>query len=423
MKSERHFSQLAQRLGEPPISWLMKLPLENPNLISLAVGFTDNETLPVADVREVFGEILREKSAAQTALQYGTTLGDAKLRAEIVKLFERRDQISAKNLKISPENVVVTNGSQQLLHLVSEILCDAGDIVLVEDPTYFVYLGIVEALGLKTFGVPMESDGLDADALESRLEFLKRKRLLARLKLIYLVTYFQNPTGRTLLLSKKRAIFDLVKFYEKFAGHAIFIVEDAAYRDLRIEGDDVPSFKSLDLQNERVVYANTLTKPFATGFKIGYGILPPHLLRCVLRSKGNHDFGSPNFLQHALARALESGRYDAHLAVLAARYRQKRDAMIDEICKNFPDSAKFVTPKGGLYVWVELPSRMKTGPKSKIFRDALASGVLYLPGEMCFCADATRKTPQNCMRLSYGYPPLEQIRKGVRALGVVLCHE
>src|SRR5262249_8302054 len=153
----------------------------------------------------------------------------------------------------------------------------------------------------------------------------------SRLKLVYLCTYFQNPTGHTWSIDAKREALAVVKYYERKAGHPIYILEDAAYRDLRFEGDDVPSFKSLDPGNARVLYTNTLTKPFATGIKLGYGILPKAVMQAVLRSKSNHDFGTSNFLQTLLARAFADGVYDRHLPKIAAGYRAKRDAMCEEL--------------------------------------------------------------------------------------------
>jgi 2-aminoadipate transaminase len=208
----------------------------------------------------------------------------------------------------------------------------------------------------------------------------------------------------------------IIKHYERKIRHPICIVEDAAYRDLRFEGEDTPSFKSLDA---RAVYTNTLTKPFATGLKLGYGILPAPLMRAVLRSKGNHDFGTSNFLQTILARALEEGVYERHLPKIAAAYRRKRDVMVAELRSRLP-AAKYEIPHGGLYVWAKLPARLKTGVKSRLFRQALEAGVLYVPGEMCFCRDASRPVPQNCMRLSFGAARVEQIKKGIRLLADAL---
>ena len=272
----------------------------------------------------------------------------------------------------------------------------------------------MEALGVRAIGFS------NLDVLKARLEQLKAKRLLPRVKLLYLVTYFQNPTGHTWSLEQKREAFDLVRHYERAAGHPIYILEDAAYRDLRFEGSDVPSFKPFDPGNERVIYTNTLTKPFATGIKLGYGILPPKLMRAVLRSKSNHDFGSSNFLQTILASALAEGLYERHLPKIAAVYCRKRDAMIETLDATFPNTARYQTPQGGLYVWVELDERSTTGATSRLFKRALEAGVFYVPGDMCYCTDSSRKIPQNCMRLSFGAQSVPQIQKGIRLLADAL---
>ena len=393
---------MARRSSEPPISWLMKTALERPHLISLAAGFTDNATLPVAEVAAITRALLRNPASERTALQYGTTAGSTELRGELARRCERS----------TADDVIVTNGSQQLLYILSEILCDRGDIVLLEDPTYFVYLGIVEAMGIRAFGFH------GVEALAARLEWLKKRRLLPRLKMLYLVTYFRNPTGYTWSLDEKRAALALVRRYERDAGHPIYILEDAAYRNMRFEGNDVPSFRSLDTR--RVLYTSTLTKPFATGLKLGYGALPAPVMRHALRAKGNHDFGSSNFLQAILTRALADGLYDRHLPVIAAAYRRKRDAMISALDAHFPSSAHYETPGGGLYVWVELDKRTQTGAKSRLFQRALDAGVFYVPGEMCFAADPTRSVPRNGMRLSFGAQSVEKIREGIRLLASVL---
>ncbi len=239
-RAPRHFSALARRSSDPPISWLMKLALERPSLISLAVGFTDSDTLPVGEVATLTREILARPQTARAALQYGTTAGLPQLRHELLRRWCRQDAIGHPPSSITADAIVLTNGSQQLLYLVSEILCDPGDVVLVEDPTYFVYLGIIEAMGIRAMGFDSVAN------LKSKIENLKSRRQLSRLKMLYLVTYFQNPTGGTWSLEQKRETLAIARHYEKAAGHPIYLVEDAAYRDLRFEGPDVASFKSLD---------------------------------------------------------------------------------------------------------------------------------------------------------------------------------
>lgn len=412
MNCPAHFSDAARRSADAPISWLMKLKLDRRHLISLAAGFTDDATLPTAEIEELTRHILRHPRTGRAALQYGSTAGLPSLRAILANRCIQQDQLPMTGpSRITPESVIVTNGSQQLLYLVTEALCDTGDIVLVEDPTYFVYLGIIETKGLRAFGFDTP------EKLADRLEHLRRQRLLGRLKLLYLVSYYRNPTGHTWSWEAKQEAFDIVAHYERHAGHPLYILEDAAYRDLRFEGDDTPSFLTLDRRHRRVIYANTLTKPFATGMKTGYGILPLSLHRVVSRFKGHHDFGTANFLQTILARALTEGIYDRHLPRIAAAYRRKRDVMVRALrlqATAFP--VAFSVPTGGLYLWLKLPKSTSTGVRSSLFKSALDAGVLYVPGELCFCADPTRPIPRHFIRLSFGSPTSKQISIGIDRL-------
>lgn len=419
MNEGSFLSSLARRSSDPAISWLMKLTLDQPHLISLAAGFTDNETLPVAEVSELIAGLEHDDAAARAALQYGSTAGDAELRQLTLDRVCAQDGI-APGAALTADDVVITNGSQQLLYLLSEVLCDPGDIVLVEDPTYFVYLGICEALGIEATPVRLEPDGISPDDLKRTLQRLMDNGTLDRLKFVYLVTYFQNPTGWTSSFEKKREAFAILRHYEAAAGHPIFVLEDAAYRDLRFAGPDTPSLKSLDTTNERVAYSNTYTKPFATGIKVGYGVLPRSLMRHVLRSKGNHDFGSANFNQCLIARALRTGVYDQHLPKMHAGYRRRKELMGGALRKYFPSSAKWQEANGGLYFWPELPAQHDTSRDGAIFRAALDAGVLYVPGDLCFANSPLRPRPKNCMRLSFGGTPSSQIEEGIKRLGTVL---
>ena len=277
MKS--YLSKMGQRTPEPPISWLMQAALSRPRLISLAAGFTDNPSLPVAETRAVLNQILRSPKTGWRALQYGSTAGDPALRkltAEHLQQLDwggmpcRRPQNQGRQHAVppgiySPERLLITSGSQQLLYMTAEALCDEGDIVLVEDPTYFVYLSILQSRGLRARGVRLERDGLDLAHLEKILQSLKRSGELRRVKLFYLVSYFQNPTGVTTSFEKKRGILKLLGKFERAAGHPIYLLEDAAYRELRFAGKDTPSALAISGAAERVIYAGTFTKPFATG--------------------------------------------------------------------------------------------------------------------------------------------------------------
>lgn len=413
-------SELGRRTAAPPIRWLMDLTLSRPRLISLAAGFTDNASLPVEEVRGLFNGILSSRRTGQAALQYGSTQGDPALRRWTARHIRRLDRAPASSRVYSPERLIVTNGSQQLLYLVAEALCDTGDIVLVEDPTYFVYLGILQSRGLRARAVRMEHDGLDPRRLEQVLQRLKKAGELPRVKLLYLVSYFQNPTAITTGFEKKSAALDVLGRFERAAGHPIYLLEDAGYRELRFRGRDVKSALAVRRRADRVIYMGTYSKPFATGARVAFGFLPEPVFTAVLRLKGNHDFGTSNLLQQLLARALSTGRYERHLARLQARYGHKARQMSRALKQHFPAAVEWREPAGGMYFWARLPRSVASGPTSKLFRAALAHDVLYVPGELCYADDPTRAKPDREMRISFGNAAEKDIRAGIARLGAVL---
>ncbi len=413
-------SQLAQRTTAPPISWLMQAALQQPKLISLAAGFTDNPTLPVHAARVLTQRLLRAPRTAQPALQYGTTAGDPILRELIGQHLRQQDGAAAKPRACAAVDIVVTHGSQQLLYILTEVLCDTGDIVLVEDPSYFVYLGIMQSHGLVGRGIRMEHDGLDLAHLESVLEGLRARRQLPRLKLLYLVSYFSNPAGTTTSLQKKAAALRLLRRYEREAGHPIYLLEDAAYRELRFAGADIPSALSVDATHSRVIYTSTFSKPFATGLRVGYGVLPQPVRDAVLRVKGNHDFGTANFLQQLLSQAMTSGAYAEQVRTLQQRYAKKARVLTSALRRHLPPSVTWQTPAGGLYVWARLPQHVRTDAQSRLFKAALQNDVLYVPGDLCYATDTARKVPRHEMRLSFGSASLADLAEGAARLGRAL---
>jgi 2-aminoadipate transaminase len=397
----------------------MKLTLDHPDMVSLAAGFTDNSTLPVQETLELLEEIFSSKKSGQAALQYGSTAGDPCLRRLTAHDLQAMDN-TANQKVYQHERVLITHGSQQLLYLVTECLCNPGDIVLLEDPTYFVYLGILQSHGVQCRGVPMETDGLDLASLQRTLDTLTRSGEIRKVKLLYLVSYFQNPSGITTSCHKKATALELLRFYEKKAGHPLYLLEDAAYRELRFKGDDEPSALAVREYADRVIYAGTYTKPFATGARVGFGLLPEPISSAVRRVKGNHDFGTSNLLQQLLAHAVESGIYERHLALLQQRYAEKAAVMVQAIRQHFPSDVLWEEPRGGLYVWAKLPARYKTGVHSKIFQAALKKDVLYVPGELCYGLDPTRPKSDHEMRLSFGGATEQEIATGIERLGKVL---
>jgi 2-aminoadipate transaminase len=409
-------SALATRTPEQPISHFMKLALEDPRLISLAAGFVDETSLPAADTAAALADLLGQHDTARAALQYGTTQGHPPLRAKVLDRLAAADGTTPRALGLSVEDVVITSGSQQLLYMVGELLLDPGDIVITEAPSYFVYHASLAGRGVEILPVPMDAEGLDTDVLEDLLRQLDRDGRLDRLKMIYTVDYYQNPTGLTLSQRRRERLLELVRRYSR--RHRILILEDAAYRELRFADDDPPSIKSFDTKNEYVIYTSTFSKPCAPGLKTGYGVVPRDLVEPLMHLKGNHDFGSANLPQHLLDRLLATGDYDRHAAELRDVYRAKCAATTEALTAEFREwpAVSWTKPAGGLYVWVTFPPDVPTGPGSPLMQAALREGVLYIPGVFCHVSVAGRPAPTNEMRLCFGVVTPEQIREGVRRL-------
>jgi 2-aminoadipate transaminase len=373
--------------------------------------------LPLATTRRLLNELLSSDSGRR-ALQYGSTAGDAELRRLTAERLRTEDGVDEPH--VSADDIVITNGSQQMLYMLTECLCDPWDIILVEDPTYFVYLGIAQSHGLRCRGIRMQPDGIDLLHLETVLEQINKAGELRRLKFIYLVTYFQNPTGITTSAEKKERTLKLLRHYERKAGHPIYLLEDAAYRHLKFP--TAPRVKSALATTrfiDRVIYTSTYSKAFATGVRVGFGILPKEVMRAVLRVKGNHDFGTANLLQHLVAAALKSGDYDANLTTLQQRYTCKARVMTAACRAHFPDGISWLEPTGGLYVWASGPRHINTGLRSKFFKAALAENILYVAGSLCYADDPSRRAPSNEMRLSFGAAIESNISEGIRRLGNV----
>jgi 2-aminoadipate transaminase len=394
----------------------MQQAIENPHLISLAAGLVDPASLPAAAVGEALANLLSQPQTAQAALQYGTTQGYLPLREKLLARTTALDGKMPEQMCLTIDDVVVTTGSQQLLYLLSELLLDPGDLIITEAPSYFVYQGTLNSMGVRTLSVPMDDQGMDTDALADLLARLERTGELARLRMIYVCDYFQNPSGLTLSLPRRQHLLELA---QRFSRHQrLFILEDAAYRELRFHGPDVPSIKSFDTHNETVIEALTFSKPCAPGLKTGYGLLPRELVGPLLRLKGNHDFGSNNLTQHLLDRLLETGAYDRHVAELRKVYRVKCDTLLTALSEEFREwpEVRWTQPDGGLYVWMTFPREVETGPNSALMRAALREGVLYVPGQFCYVNGENGPLPTHEARLSFGVARPDQIREAVRRL-------
>lgn len=411
-------SRKARRTVGQPINYLIQVAIEQEDMISLAAGLVDEQSLPATMLRRLGDELLEDEVAGRKALQYGSTAGLLELREALLEHVCGLEGLTADQMSLSPANVVVSSGSQQLLYILADVLVDPGDVVITEWPSYFVYTGGLRSLGAEVHAIDMDEDGMRVDRLAEVLEGYRKAGQLERVKMIYTCDYCQNPTGITLSGPRRRELLDVVRSYS--AGHRICVLEDAAYRELLVEGAPPPSIKSGDVDNSLVVLAQSFSKSFSPGMRAGYAILPDDLLGPVLDQKGNHDFGSSNFVQHLLARLMRSGHYPQHVEMLRSRYRAKRDAMLSALAEHLgdfePEHTRWTRPRGGLYVWLTLPEWIDTGREGALFAAALSAGVLYVPGEFCFGPDPRRHVPTHCMRLTFGTVSEDAIVEGVRRL-------
>jgi 2-aminoadipate transaminase len=409
-------SAKARRTGEQPISFLMAAVIADPKLINLAAGLVDPLTLPVEATQKITQEILSNVNHGRAALQYDTTNGLAGLRKAAVNHLAKLDHKTPGQLGIGPEDVVITTGSQQALYLLGDVLIDPGDIVIAANPCYFVYTGTLMSLGATVMTVPMQDEGMDVEAVEVLLKNLQKQGRLEKVKLIYTTSYFQNPTGLTLSLERRKRLVEIARQFS--IKQRILILEDAAYRELHYDGPNLPSMKSLDPENRFTILTQTFSKPFAPGIKTGYTAMPGDLLEAVLHQKGNHDFGSSSLNQYIALEAMESGLYAEQVRHLCRNYQQKRDRMLAALEMHMPKSSgiSWTHPSGGLYVWLTLPEEIDTSRGEKLFESCVARGVIYVPGEYCFQPDESGKIPKNHLRLSFGQVAPEQIEPGIGRL-------
>ena len=399
-------SLLGRRATAPSITALMHMALETPGLLSLAAGFTDNASLPVTAVAEALRRVASE-APDRGYLQYGTNAGRPGLRVGLAERLLRQDGRAGEaddpaELARWAERVFVTNGSQQALYLAIQTLCDPGDIILVDRPTYFVFLDLLAGLGVEARSLPVDSNGrIDAEALRVMLKAMRADGSRQRLKAVYFIGWFSNPSGRSLQAGEGRSLAEVLRTEDC----VVPVIEDAAYRELGYEAGSA-SARAGVLSDPAWdgfprLYCGTLTKPFATGLKIGFGVCDHDGWRAaMLHVKGHQDFGSGNFAQALLEEAITSGAYDEQLAVLRRVYRAKRDALNQALeAGGLPALGwRWAVPAGGLYLWLEGPVGLDTASDSEFCRACLREGVLYVPGALCH-GDVP---PRHTVRLSFG---------------------
>jgi 2-aminoadipate transaminase len=398
----------------------MQTALENPGMVSLAAGFVDQDSLPVEIAAKAAAILLADPAEGRRALQYGTTIGDPKLRASLLEHLARSDGRPEGAFKGAISRTVVTTGSAQLIYLVCEALLDPGDIVMVESPTYFVFLGPVETRGARAIRVPIDDGGLRLDCLDSALAQLEMEGQLERVKLIYTIPEHANPTGISLASERRGPLVELAKRWSK--RHRIYVLEDAAYRGLSFGVTEPPSLWALDRDAETVILARTFSKTLSPGFKMGFGVIPEELVQPILALKANHDFGSANFNQRLLVQILDDGSYDRHLAGLTDLYRRKCGVFVRALEKYVgpvDSDLHWTHPGGGLFVWMTVPEGLDTSFEGPLFPQCVSEGVIYVPGDHAF-AHEPEPAPRNHIRLTFGVPSEDELTEGARRLGRAL---
>ncbi len=395
----RLFSTTALGLRASEIRELLKL-LDRPEMISFAGGLPNPEAFPVTELTQVVSHVMAEHAAE--ALQYGPTEGHYRLRNAIAQ-----GMGTHYGAPQQPENILITSGSQQGLHLLASLLLNPGDTVLAASPTYLGALLTFRAVSARVEGIAADDQGMIPEALEERVKRLASEN--QRLKLIYLVPTFQNPTGRTMGLERRRAIYAVA------SRHDLLIVEDDPYGLLRYEGEPVAPIKSLDVEG-RVAYLGSFSKILAPGFRIGWLAAEATLTRKAVLAKQAYDLCANTFGQYCVYEAMRHDVLFKHIDVIKSIYRRKRDLMLSAVGDLFPREARYNRPEGGLFLWFELPAAVDA---LELLPKAIEHDVAYVTGKPFF----PDGSGHNTFRLNFSYARDEQIVEGVRRLARVIQEE
>ncbi|MEN8098082.1 MAG: PLP-dependent aminotransferase family protein [Chloroflexota bacterium] len=371
---------------------LLKLT-QNPEIISFAGGLPAPEVFPVREFKESSNFILEE--CPQQALQYSSTEGFLPLRKYLA------EKVGAYGVPAVPENILLTNGSQQALDLIGKVFISPGDTVLTEAPTYLGALQAWNAYETRFVSIPLDDDGMQVDKLEAVLQ-------KEPVKFIYVLPNFQNPAGTTMPLERR------IKLAEIAAKYDVFIVEDDPYGELRYEGEDVPPI--ISLHKENVIYLGTFSKTLAPGIRLGWIIAPEIIMDKLIQAKQGADLHTGTFVQMLAHDIASRGILKRHVKVIRAVYRERRDVMLQALEDYFPEGSSWTHPMGGLFLWARCPEGVDT---ELLVDKALAQNVAYVPG-FAFFSDERGKS---AMRLNFSCMPPDRIREGIARLGKVIADE
>ncbi len=365
--------------------------LSDPTIISLAAGNPAPESFPVKELARISADIF--ENSAVTALQYGMTEGYPALRDAVAKRLSDKFSIGKEF-----DSTVIVTGGQQGLELTCKAFCNEGDTVICENPTFIGALNAFRSNGANTVGVELEDDGINVEKLEQTIENTKN------VKLLYLIPTFQNPSGITTSLEKRKKIYEIAK------KHQIVIIEDNPYGELRFAGEEIPTIKSMDTEG-LVVYCGSFSKILSAGMRVGFMCAPTEIISKAVVAKQVEDVHTNMFFQMLCHRYITECDLDRHIEGIRDIYRRKCTLMLKALEDYMPDCVKFTRPEGGLFIWCTLPEEIDLG---EFVKAAIANKVAVVPGTAFNC---DTEAPSNSFRLNYSTPSEEQITTGVKLLG------
>lgn len=358
------------------------------DVISFSGSFPDAASFPTREFRNSLH--FAERTLGDEVYRYGPVAGYERLREYLAQ--RMRDG----GADVTPDNIIVTSGSQQALDLIARALISPGDAVAIENPTYPGAMTAFALAGARLLPIPVDEDGLCVDVLENVLK-------VQRPKLVYVVPSFQNPTGACLSWERRRRLLALAR------EHNLPIVEDDYGSHLRFDGDAPPHLKALD-DTEHVIYVSNFSKSLLPGLRIGWCAAARPVIIRLTAFKQNSDITTSPLLQSALWDFCRRKRYEAHLERIRPIYRARRDAMLARLAEDFPPGTAWTQPAGGLFLWVTLPTALDA---TELLYQVRQQGVVFSRGRLFYCDNPQRNT----LRLSYGHVTLEEIERGMRIIG------
>jgi 2-aminoadipate transaminase len=385
-------AQRAEKMNPSVIREILKVT-EKPGIISFAGGLPSPQTFPIDAMREASERVLRDDGKA--ALQYAASEGYAPLREWVAQ------DLLKQGMNVSPDQVLITTGSQQGLDLVAKILIDAGSRILVETPTYLGALQAFTPMEPVAVGVNSDDHGVDADDLRAKVGAGADKA-----RFVYLLPNFQNPTGRTMTEARRAAVAQVA------IDTGLPIIEDNPYGDLWFDAPPAPSLSSR--HPEGGVYLGSFSKILAPGLRLGYLVAPTALYPKLLQAKQAADLHTPSFNQRVVAEVLKDGFIERHVPTIRALYKQQCEAMLAALDREMAGlGLSWNRPVGGMFLWVQLPKGLKAIP---LLAKAVDKGVAFVPGSAFYAEGANEST----LRLSFVTATVEQINTGMSALAAAI---